>query len=129
MASTREVIGGPGVPRPLGHYSPGIRHGDTLYVAGQAGIDPATGAAAGEDFDAQARQALRNLEAVLRAGGSAPEHVLNVTVSCAEMGDFAALNALFAEVWPVDPPARMTSQVPLPLGLLISIGCVAAVPA
>jgi 2-iminobutanoate/2-iminopropanoate deaminase len=70
---------------------------------------------------------MRNVEAVLRAGGSRPELVVNVTVLVADIGEFAAVNDIFAATFPSDPPARMTMQVPLPHGLLISVGCVALV--
>ncbi len=127
MSGQREVITGPDVPTPLGPYSPGVRAGGTLYVSGQAGVDPATGKPAGETLAEQARQAMRNVEAVLRAGGSRPELVVNVTVLVADISEFAVVNEIFAEAFPAEPPARMTMQVPLPLGLLISIGCVALV--
>jgi 2-iminobutanoate/2-iminopropanoate deaminase len=123
----REVITGPGIPPALGPYSAGVRAGDTLYVAGQAGIDPETGEAAGPTLAEQSRQAFRNVEAVLRAGGSRPELVVNTTVLVADISEFATVNELFGEMFPVDPPARMTMQVPLPKGLLISVGCVALV--
>ncbi len=62
----------------------------------------------------------------MQAGGSRLELVANVTVLVSDVGAFAELNEIFAEVFPSAPPARMTMQVPLPLGLLISVGCVAA---
>ncbi len=127
MAAQREVIAGPNVPKTIGPYSPGVRAGDFLYVSGQAGIDPTTGEPAGETIAEQARQSMRNVEAVLRAGGSRPELVVNVTVLVADVSAFGEVNDVFAETFPTDPPARMTMQVPLPLGLLISIGCVALV--
>jgi 2-iminobutanoate/2-iminopropanoate deaminase len=127
MTLSREVIAGPDVPKPLGPYSPGVRAGGFLYVSGQAGVDPASGEPAGSTIADQARQAMRNVEAVLRAGGSRPELVVNVTVLVADIGEFARVNEVFAEAFPSEPPARMTMQVPLPLGLLISIGCVALV--
>ena len=97
-----------------------------LFVSGQPGIDPSTGEAAGATFEAQARQAFKNLEAVLHAGGSRLDLVVNTTVLLAGVSGFAVLNQLFGEFFPNDPPARMTMTVPLPKGLLISIGCVAA---
>jgi 2-iminobutanoate/2-iminopropanoate deaminase len=127
MNPKREVIAGPGVPKTIGPYSAGVRAGDLLYVSGQPGTDPATGEPAGETIGEQARQAMRNVEAVLRAGGSRPELVVNVTVLVADISEFAQVNEAFAEAFPTDPPARMTMQVPLPLGLMISIGCVALV--
>jgi 2-iminobutanoate/2-iminopropanoate deaminase len=127
MSSEREVIAGPGVPPTIGPYSPGVRGGGFLYVSGQPGVDPETGQVAGDTLRDQARQAMRNVEAVLRAGGSRPELVVNTTVLVTDIGGFAVVNEVFAEAFPVDPPARMVMQVPLPLGLLISIGCVAVV--
>jgi 2-iminobutanoate/2-iminopropanoate deaminase len=127
MAHDREVISGPGVPAAIGPYSAGVRAGGFLYVSGQPGIDPDTGKPVGPALAEQARQAMRNVEAVLRAGGSRPDLVVNVTVLVTDISEFAVVNEVFAEAFPTDPPARMTMQVPLPLGLLISIGCVAVV--
>jgi 2-iminobutanoate/2-iminopropanoate deaminase len=127
MTATREVVTGPDVPSGIGPYSPAVRAGDFLFVSGQPGVDPSTAQPAGPSFGEQARQALRNLDAVLRAGDSRPELVVNTTVLVADAGDFAELNELFAEFFPKQPPARMTMQVPLPRGLLISIGCTALV--
>jgi 2-iminobutanoate/2-iminopropanoate deaminase len=110
----------------IGPYSQAVRAGDLLFVSGQPGIDPATGCAPG-DFDAQARQVFKNLEKVLQAGGSRLDLVVNTTVLLTDLASFPIVNRLFAEFFPKDPPARMTMQVPLPRGLLISIGCVAAV--
>jgi 2-iminobutanoate/2-iminopropanoate deaminase len=128
MPVSREVVAaGPGVAPAIGPYSPAVRVGDLLFVSGQGGIDPATGEPAGDTFGEQARQVFRNLEAVLRAGGSEPVLVANTTVLVADMSSFAELNDLFGEFFGDEPPARMTMQVPLPKGLLLSIGCVAAV--
>jgi 2-iminobutanoate/2-iminopropanoate deaminase len=129
MNPRREVIAGAGVPKAIGPYSAGVRAGGFLYVSGQPGTDPATGEPAGPTIADQAPQAMRNVDAVLRAGGSRPELVVNVTVLVADISEFAAVNEVFAETFPSEPPARMTMQVPLPLGLLISIGCVALVDA
>jgi 2-iminobutanoate/2-iminopropanoate deaminase len=126
MSISRKTIAGPGVPKTIGPYSPGVRAGDFLYVSGQPGVSPESGEVASE-FGEQARQAMRNVESVLRAGGSRLELVVNTTVLVADIADFPSVNDVFAESFPVDPPARMVMQVPLPLGLRISIGCVAVV--
>jgi 2-iminobutanoate/2-iminopropanoate deaminase len=123
--SEKQVIQVPGL-KATGPYSQAVRSGGLLFVSGQPGIDPSTGEVAGT-FEAQARQAFRNLDTVLKAGGSRLELVVNTTISVAELSSFPELNRLFAEYFPQNPPARMTMQVPLPGGLLISIGCVAAV--
>jgi 2-iminobutanoate/2-iminopropanoate deaminase len=70
---------------------------------------------------------MKNVEAVLRAAGTNLAQVVNTTVLVADISQFAVVNDVFAEAFPTDPPARMTMQVPLPHGLLISIGCVAIV--
>jgi 2-iminobutanoate/2-iminopropanoate deaminase len=127
MDTSREVVAGPDVPSGIGPYSPAVRAGNLLFVSGQPGVDPETGKPAGATFGEQARQVFRNLDAVLRAGHSRPELVVNTTVLVADASDFAELNKLYAEFFPVEPPARMTMQVPLPLGLLLSIGCVALI--
>jgi 2-iminobutanoate/2-iminopropanoate deaminase len=127
VPSVRRIVEGPGVPPTIGPYSPAVRAGDLLFVSGQPGVDPATGEPAGGSFGEQARQAFKNLDAVLRAGGSSPALVVNTTVLVADASSFAELNELFGAFFAESPPARMTMQVPLPKGLLISIGCVAAV--
>ena len=121
----RQVVTGPGVPAGIGPYSQAVRAGGFLFVSGQPGVDPETGEAAGPTFREQATQALANLDAVLRAGGSRPELVVSTTVLVADQSSFPELNELYAAFFPQEPPARMTMQVPLPRGLLISIGCTA----
>ncbi len=126
MMIDKEIVEVPGL-KAIGPYSQAVRAGGLLFVSGQPGVDPATGEAAGTTFEAQARQAFRNLDTVLRAGGSRLDLVVNTTVLVADMSSFPDVNRLFAEFFANNPPARMTMQVPLPKGLLISIGCVAVV--
>ena len=125
MEADRSVVDGPELPQAIGPYSQAVRAGSLLFVSGQPGVDPETGEVAGPSFGDEARQVFRNLETVLRAGGSRLDLVANTTVLVADVGDFAELNDLYAEHFPSDPPARMTMTVPLPRGLRISIGCVA----
>ncbi len=120
-----EVVEVPGL-KALGPYSQAVRANGFLFVSGQPGLDPATGTAP-ETFAAQARQAFSNLGAVLAAGGSRFGLVVNTTISVAAMSDLPMVNQLFEEFFSEKPPARMTQQVPLPRGLLISIGCVALI--
>jgi 2-iminobutanoate/2-iminopropanoate deaminase len=91
------------------------------------GVHPETGEPAGDTMADQARQAFANLEAVLVAGGSRLDLVVDTTVLVADVSEFPVVNEVFAAAFPKDPPARMTMQVPLPRGLLISIGVVAVV--
>lgn len=124
--SEKTVIAVPGI-KTIGPYSQAVRSGSLLFVSGQPGVDPATGESAGSTFEVQSRQVFRNLKAVLEAGGSSLDLVLNTTVLITDMSNFSEVNRLFSEYFPENPPARMTMQVPLPKGLLLSIGCVAAV--
>jgi 2-iminobutanoate/2-iminopropanoate deaminase len=121
----KQVIEVPGL-QPIGPYSQAVRAGGLLFVSGQPGVDPRTGQACGE-FEGQARQVFKNLDTVLRAGGSRMDLVVNTTVLVTDIEVFPIVNRLFAEFFPKDPPARLTMQVPLPKRLLISIGCVAVV--
>ena len=121
----RQAVQVPGL-KAIGPYSHAVRAAGLLFVAGQPGVDPATGEVAGATLEEQARQAFKNLDMVLRAGGSRMDLVVNTTVLVADISQFAVVNQTFGEYFPNSPPARMTMQTPLPKGLLISIGCVAA---
>jgi 2-iminobutanoate/2-iminopropanoate deaminase len=105
-----------------------MRVGSLLFTAGQPGIDPGTGAAAGETFEARARKAIANLRAVLEDAGSGLERVVKTTCFVADATAFAKLNELYAEYFPSAPPAvRSTPIVSLPRGLVFSIEAVALV--
>jgi 2-iminobutanoate/2-iminopropanoate deaminase len=121
----RQVVTGPGLPPAIGPYSHAVRAGGFVFVSGQPGIDPATGEVPGGSFGAEARQAFTNLATVLGVAGSRPDLVVSTTVLVTDVAYFAELNTVFAEFFPTEPPTRMTMQVPLPRGLLISIGCTA----
>jgi len=129
-----EVIQGPSMPQPMGHYSQAVRVGDLVFVAGQPGIDlgassdPATARAVPGGFESEMRQAFRNLEAVLKAAGSGLEHVVKTTTFLTDLENGEAANRLYAEYFPTNPPARSSPIVQLPRGLLISIEAIAVVP-
>jgi 2-iminobutanoate/2-iminopropanoate deaminase len=99
-----------------------------VFTAGQLGIVPGTKEFAGEEIEAQTRQALENLSAVLKAGGSCLSHVVKTTVFLADMGEFARMNSIYAEFFTEDPPARSAVQAAaLPLGGRFEIEAVAVV--
>jgi 2-iminobutanoate/2-iminopropanoate deaminase len=125
MTVMKQVVESSRVPR-IGPYSQAVRVGDLLFTAGQAGIDPKTGAVAGPTFEAQARQAFENLRAVLEDAGSGMDRAVRVTCYLADPGAFATLNELFAEYFPSAPPVRSAPVVSLPKGLLFSIDAIAA---
>lgn len=124
MALPEEVVESARVPR-IGPYSQAVQVGDIVFTAGQPGIDPATGEVAGDTFEAQARQALVNLRAVLEDAGSRMERVVKVTCYVTDARAFGTLNALFEEFFPGSPPVRSTPVIALPRGLLFSIDAIA----
>ena len=90
--------------------SQAIRAGDWIYASGQLGVDPATGRLAEGGVAAETRQVCENLKAVLEAGGSSLARVVKVTIYLADLAELMAMNAVFNEYFPVDPPARTTFQ-------------------
>jgi 2-iminobutanoate/2-iminopropanoate deaminase len=113
-------------PAAVGPYSQAVRAGNFVFTAGQLGIVPGTKEFAGGDIEAQTRQALENLKAVLEAGGSCLEHAVKTTVFLADMGEFARMNTIYAEFFPENPPARSAVQAAaLPLGGRVEIEAVA----
>ena len=103
----KQVIHVPGL-KTIGPYSQAARAAGLLFVSGQPGVDPSTGEAAGPTFDVQARQAFKNLDAVLRAGGSRLDLVVNTTVLVAELVQFRGTQPPFRRIfsgkpsWPDD---------------------------
>lgn len=123
----REVILADRAPAPIGPYSVAVRAGNLLFASGQVGIDPRNGDLVPGGIEAETRQALANLKSVLEAGGTSPANVLKTTVFLKDMGEFARMNAVYAEFFPHDPPARSTVAVAgLPKGARVEIEAVAA---
>jgi len=121
----REPIETNEAPRALGPYNQAIVAGDLVFTAGQLGGDPRTGDLP-EGIEAQTLQALQNLSAVLRAAGAGWEDVVKTTVFLADMGDFAAFNAVYAEVLSEPFPARSTvAAAALPKDARIEIDAIA----
>ena len=122
----KQIIATDKAPAAVGPYSQGVRGGDFIFTAGQLGLVPGTKKFAGPDIEAQTRQALENLKAVLEAGGSCLEHVVKTTVFLQDMEEFARMNAVYAEFFPEGPPARSAVQAAaLPLGGRVEIEAVA----
>jgi len=122
----RQIVATDKAPAAVGPYSQAVRIGDLIYTAGQLGIVPGTKEFAGSDIEAQTRQALENLKAILEAAGSCLRHVVKTTVFLADIEEFARMNAVYAEFFPEDPPARSAVQVAaLPLGARVEIEAVA----
>jgi 2-iminobutanoate/2-iminopropanoate deaminase len=124
----REAVSTSSAPKAIGPYSQGIKAGDFLFTAGEAGVDPASGKLVEGGIAAQTRQALRNVQAILEASGTSLQRVVRCGVFLAELADFQAMNAVYAEFFPADsnPPARTTVQAAkLPMGALVEIDAVA----
>jgi 2-iminobutanoate/2-iminopropanoate deaminase len=123
--SKRKVISTSQAPAAIGPYSQAVRAGKFLFASGQLGLDPTTGNLQ-EGIEAQTRQALANIQAVLVAAGAGVENVVKTTIFLADMAHFATVNNLYAQVFQTDPPARSTVQVAaLPKGGLVEIEIVA----
>ena len=115
-------------PAPVGAYAQAVVHAGVAYLSGQVPLDPATGELVAGGIEAQTRRVLANLAAVLEAAGASWRSVLRVTVYLADISDFAAFNAVYAETLGPARPARSTFQVAaLPLGARIEIDAIAAV--
>ena len=122
----KQIIATEEAPAAVGPYSQGVQAGDLVFTAGQLGIIPGTKEFAGPDIESQTRQALENLKAVLEAGSSCLKHVVKTTVFLQDIGEFSRMNAVYAEFFPENPPARSAVQVAaLPLGGRVEIEAVA----
>ncbi len=116
----------PNAPRAIGPYSQGFRAGDTLYLAGQLGLDPATRELVPGGIEAETRRALENLKAVLEVAGFSLREVVQAQVFLTDLADFEAMNRVYAEYFPKEPPARATVEVAgLARGARIEIALVA----
>ncbi len=119
----------PSAPAAAGPYSPAVRAGDWLVLAGQVGLDPATGAIVSGGVDAQARQVLANIAAVLRDCGAGLTDVAKTTVFVTDIAQFATVNGVYAEAFGDHRPARSTVQVAaLPGGADVEIEAWAYLP-
>jgi 2-iminobutanoate/2-iminopropanoate deaminase len=126
--TSRQAVSTSSAPAAIGPYSQAIAVDGTVYCSGQVGLDPATGELA-EGLEAQAERALRNLSAVLDAAGVTLADVVKTTIFLTDMGDFAAVNAIYATAMPDPPPARSTVAVAaLPKGALVEIEAIARRP-
>ena len=127
QGKAREVVLADNAPKPIGPYSVGIVHGDLVFASGMLGLDPKTGELVAGGIEAQTRQSLANLSAILEAAGSSMSLVLKTTVFLQDMGEFGKMNAVYGEFFPAEPPARSTVQVAaLPKAAAVEIEAVAA---
>lgn len=124
----KEIITSNKTPKAIGPYSIATKFDDLIFTAGQLGFDPQSGELVSGGVEAETRQALTNLGNVLEAAGSSLDNVLKTTVFLRDINDFARMNAIYAEFFKEDCPARSAFQVAaLPKGAAVEIEAVACV--
>ena len=124
----REIVSTDKAPGAIGPYSQAIKTGGMVYCSGQIPIDPETGEFVSSDISEQTEQVLKNLTAVLEAGGTNLGNVVKTTVFLADMSDFAAMNEVYGRYFNDNKPARATVQAArLPRDAKVEIDCIAVV--
>ncbi|HAV76616.1 MAG TPA: hypothetical protein DCX53_04600 [Anaerolineae bacterium] len=122
----KKIVSTDKAPKAIGPYSQAILTDELIFTAGQVGLDPATMEIVEGGIEAQTRQVLTNLKHVLESADSGLKFVVKSTVFLQSMDDFAAMNGVYSEFFPVNPPARTTVAVAaLPKGALVEIECIA----
>ncbi len=112
-------------PAAIGPYSQAVRVGNFLFTSGQIPIDPATGEIVEGDIEAQTERICKNLKAVLEAAGTGLEKVVKTTCFLADMGDFAAFNAVYAQYFTEKPARSCVAVKTLPKNVLAEVECIA----
>ena len=122
----KKIIHTDRAPQAIGPYSQAVRTDNMVYTAGQIGLDPATMEIVSGGVEAETRQVLNNLKQVLEAANSGLNYVVKTTVFLRDMADFPKMNAIYAEFFPKNPPARSTVAVAaLPKGVAVEIEAIA----
>ncbi len=122
----KQVVTSSELPPVKGPYSPAIRANGFVFVSGQGPIDPNSGEVVRGDIREQTRLVLDNVCAILAAAGSAPAKIVKTAVYLSDIQNFAAMNEVYAEFFPSEPPARTTIQAAnLPLGIDVEIDVIA----
>ena len=125
----KEIVAAQKAPKAIGPYSAGVRAGHFIYTAGQLGIDPIAGVFVSGGIEAETRQALINLQAVLEAAGTTMDNVVKTTVFLRDMNEFVAMNGVYAEFFTENFPARSAVEVArLPKDAAVEIEAVALMP-
>ena len=123
----RDIVYTDRAARPPTSYSQAVKAAGLVFVSGTAPVDPATGAIAGTTIQAQTRQCLANIAAILEAAGSSMDQIVSVTIVLADEDDFAGMNEEYVRWFPIDPPARQGAKLPARIpGLKVSIAAIAA---
>lgn len=128
MVGSRDTVSAAGAPPAIGPYSHAVSAGGLLFCSGQIPLDPTTGELVGTTPAEQARRCLENLQAVCHAAGASLAQAVRLTVYMTDLGEFAAVNEVYAAYFAGgDPPARVTVEVSaLPKGALVEIDAIVA---
>ena len=122
----KTVIQTENAPKAIGPYSQAIENNRTLFISGQVPIDPETGKIIEGGIKEQTRQVMENIKAILDAAGYTFDNVVKSTCLLDDMDNFAAMNEVYAEYYPTNPPARAAyGVVKLPLGVMVEIETIA----
>ncbi len=122
----RDIIRTSDAPAPSPAYSQAVRAAGLVFVSGTGPFDPATGKIVGETIQDQTAQCLRNIGAILEAGGSSLDRIVSATVIVLEESDFAGMNEEWLKWFPADPPARQGAKLPVRIpGMKVSIAVIA----
>jgi len=124
----KEVLTSSNAPQAVGPYSLGIRSGEFLFLSGQLGLDPSSGEFVEGGVEAQTKQALLNIQSVLRDAGADLSNVVKTSVFMSDINDFSKMNSVYADFFEINPPARSTMQVgALPKAGLVEIEAIARI--
>ena len=122
----KQMIQTSAAPAAIGPYSQGVIAGEWVFLSGMIAIDPATGDLVGATAAEQTEQICKNIAALLESQGLQPENVMKTTVFLTDLGEFAAVNAIYGELFDAEPPARSCVEVSrLPKDALVEIECIA----
>ena len=125
----RQLVSADGAAKAIGPYSPGLKVGRMLFLSGSIPLDPATGQLVAGDIGAQSSRVMENIKALLIAGGADFSHVVRTTVFMVDLGEFAAMNEVYAKYFSEPYPARSTVQVVrLPRDCRVEIDVIAILP-
>ena len=123
---SKEIIFSSDAPAPIGPYSQAVKTGNTLYLSGQIALDPVTGELINENITEETHAVMKNMDAVLRAGGFTFADVVKCTIFIRDMGQFATINEAYGQYFKSNPPARETVEVSkLPKNVNVEISCIA----
>jgi 2-iminobutanoate/2-iminopropanoate deaminase len=123
---SKEIIFSNDAPAPIGPYSQAVKTGNTLYLSGQIALDPVTGELINENITEETHAVMKNMDAVLRAGGFTFADVVKCTIFIRDMGQFGTINEAYGQYFKSNPPARETVEVSkLPKNVNVEISCIA----